>query len=98
MIAGGWYVLVEESIQLWNEIGWGLSRYYPADDMEHAVGLAVQVAQTHQPRLPRWPQSRSLFRGPDGSWLVAVKGVTRHHTFRVTIAEYYGTFPGGTSA
>jgi hypothetical protein len=29
---------------------------------------------------------------------VAVKGVTRHHTFRVTIAEYYGTFPDGTSA
>jgi hypothetical protein len=95
---GRWYVLVEEHVQHFNYIRWDLSQAFPAPDMEQALQLAHHVALNHVGKHPRTPRSRALFRGPDGSWLVNVHGATTRFHFRVTVAEYYGTYPGVPSA
>ncbi len=95
MNGGQWGVVVEEHIQdLWNGLRWAVSRQVPAEGYEHAVALAYEMAVHHVPNHPKQPRSRSLFRMQDGSWLVHVQGATFSWHFRVSVAQYYGTFPG----
>jgi hypothetical protein len=93
-----WYVLVEENVGYGENRNWQVTEMRPADDFEQALVSAEQTAQDHQPTHPSWPKSRSLFRTQDGGWLVTVEGATTTFHFRVSVAEYYGTFPRKPSA
>jgi hypothetical protein len=89
-----WYVVIEEFMAVGNAYRYQVTQSYPATDVEHAMWLAQEAALRHKPKNPRWPKSRALFRTQDGGWLVEVEGATRSFQFRVTVAEYYGLFPG----
>ena len=89
-----WYVLVEENFSTYNDRPWKISKKQPANDFEHALWLAQQLALYHQPQHPKWPQSRSLYRTQDGGWLVELPGATVGFHFRVSVVEYYGEFRG----
>jgi hypothetical protein len=89
-----WYVLVEENMGSSQGLHWRMTRAYQAADVEHAVWLAQETALRHTPTNPRRPKSRALFRTQDGGWLVEVQGAMHSFQFRVTVAEYYGLFPG----
>ena len=90
-----WSVVVEENVQQpMSDRRWEISRYFAAENYEHALFLAHQTAMYHLPQHPKDPQSRTLFRAPDGSWIVHVTGATTRFHFRVTIAQHYGDHPG----
>jgi hypothetical protein len=91
---GHWYVLIEENAGYGSGIRWQLTYAIPATGMEHAAELARHAAFNHMPENPRMPKERAVFRTPDGSWVVNVKGPTITCHFRVSIAEHYGVFPG----
>jgi hypothetical protein len=94
MGVNNWVVVVEENIQLWNDRRWEISKYFAAEDYERALALAHQTAMYYVPPHPKDPQSRTLLRTPDGSWLVHVRGAATEWHFRVTVAEHYGDHPG----
>jgi hypothetical protein len=89
-----WYVLVEENVSGYNDRPWKISQRHAANDFEHALSMAQQVALSYQPEHPKWPKSRSVFRTRDGGWLVELSGATANFHFRVSVAEYCGEFPG----
>jgi hypothetical protein len=84
-------VVVEEHVQRWNVQRWEISKYFAANDHEHALFLARQTAEQHVPFHPKQPKSRTLLRLPDGSWMVHMMGTTTQWHFRVSVAEHYGT-------
>jgi anti-sigma factor RsiW len=89
-----WHVVIEEYVAGGNAYLRQLTQSCPATDVEHAMWLAQEAALRYKPKNPRWPKSRALFRTQDGGWLVKVEGAMRTFQFRVTVAEYYGLFPG----
>jgi hypothetical protein len=98
MSSGPWYVLIEEQVGYGGGIRWHLAHSIPASGPEHAAEMACHLAVNHLPTNPRMPKSRAVFRSPDGSWLVNVEGATMSFHFRVSIAEYFGIYPGNPSA
>lgn len=93
-----WYALVEEQVGYGGGIRWHLARSVAASGPEHAAEVACHLAVNHVPVNPRVPKSRAVFRTPDGSWLVRVEGATTAFHFRVSIAEFFGVYPGNPSA
>jgi len=91
-------VLVEEQVGYGSGIRWHLAHSLPASDVEHAMELARYAAFNHVPTNPRVPKHRAVFRSADGSWLVNVQGVTMAFHFRVSIAEFFGSYAGNPSA
>jgi hypothetical protein len=98
MNVGQWYVLIEEQAGFGSGIRWNLEKAIPASDLENAAEVAHDAALNHVPKNPMSPQSRAVFRAPDGSWVVDVKGATMRFHFRVSAGEYFGVFPGKPSA
>ena len=86
--SGHWYVLIEEYIP------YPRLSYVAAEGYEHALALAYDRAMNHVPHYPMRPRSRDLFRVQDGSWLVHVQGAVTQRNFRVSVAQFHGTFPG----
>lgn len=93
-----WYVLIEEQVGYGNAIRWQLTQTTPARDRQHALEVAGQAAYNYRPANPYSEQQRSLFRTPEGSWVVNVQGLTASFHFRTTVAEYINTFPSSYQA
>lgn len=99
MSTGAWHVVVEEHVdRVWQGLRWEISRCFAAGDHQQALTLAHQTAVHHVPKFPKAPESRTLFRLPDGAWLVHVRGPAGVWHFRVSVAEHYGTYPGEPQA
>ena len=98
MSSQGWFVVVEEQAGYAQGPYWHLVHSIPASGPEHAAELACHVAVNHVPEHPMSPKNRAVFRSPDGSWLVNVEGATMNFHFRVSIAEFFGIYPGKPSA
>jgi len=82
---GQWWVLVEETDGGYR--GRRLFPLQPAEDREDALRLAEEAARTYEPRHPAMPQSRSVFRTMNDSWVVLVEGATSTFHFTVTVAK-----------
>jgi hypothetical protein len=86
---GRWWVLVEDPADQTRR----LLPVKAAEDREDALRLAEEVARTHKPKHPRFPQRRSLYRTPTDGWVVEVEGVTAKFHFFVIVAKWIESIP-----
>jgi hypothetical protein len=88
--AGELVVVVEEQINGYHKL---VVVTEPVTDADAAAKRAYDLALGHRPENPGMPKERTLFRRPDGSWLVRVRGAVSKHHFTVSVLEVEGTHP-----
>jgi hypothetical protein len=88
-----WQVLVEETVGFGQDLYlWKLTRSIECEDRAAARRRAFEIAGSHQPQHPLWPQGRRIFQVGIDSWLVHVPGATQDFHFRVTVGHLVGGF------